>query len=90
MAKNRRKLEGFPESFLGVFISVIKDKGDVFSGEYRKGSCDTTIVFNKTTVKVTKTKVTLYPSHVIGVSPVLYHVNLLRVYLYTINFNNKA
>ena len=76
MAKNRRGLEGFPESLLRVLTNIIKDKGDVLSGEYREGSCDITIVLNKTTVKVIKTEVALYPLYITNMLQVLNYINL--------------
>ena len=77
MAKNRRNLEGFSESFLGVLIGVVEDKGDVLSYKHRKRTCDATIVFNKTSVKVIETKVALYTSYIVGVSPVFNYTNFL-------------
>ena len=75
--KNRRSLKGFPESFPGVFIGVVEDKGDVFSCKYYKRTYDATIVLNKTSVKVIETKVALYPSHIVGVSLVLNYIDFL-------------
>ena len=77
MAKNRRRLEGFPESFPSVLISVIEFKGDILSSKHYKGTRDIIIVLNKPAIKVIKAKITLYTLDIIGVSPVLNHTNLL-------------
>ena len=90
ITKNWRKLEGFPESFLSVLTGVVKDEGNVLSNKYYKGSCDAAIILNKPAIKVIKAKVALYASYIISVSPVFNHTNLLRVYLNTVNFNNKS
>ena len=77
VAKNRRRLEGFPESLLSVLIGVVEDKGDVLFSEYYKGSCDAAIVLNKLVVKVIKAKVALYTPYIISVSLVFNYTNLL-------------
>jgi hypothetical protein len=90
VVKDRRRLEGFSESFPCVLASVVEVKRDVLPGEHRKGSSDATVVLNKPAVEVTETKVALYTSYIAGVSPVLNHADLFRVYLYAADSNYKS